>query len=334
MASYIRRRKFLATLGSAAAAWPLAARAQQPAMPVVGYMSGLSPEAQPRLLAAFRQGLSETGYTEEHNIKIEYRWAEHRYDRLPEMAADLVRRQVAVIAATTTPAALAAKAATAAIPIVFETGADPIRLGLVASLNRPGGNITGVTQLNEQVAPKRLELLHELVPTASVIALLVNPIGPALAEGFARSLQAAAPGLGLQVHVLHASTERDFDAVFANLIQLPAGGLVIGPDPFLVSRSARIAALTVRHAVPAVFETREFVAAGGLASYGGSFTDTYRLAGVYVARILKGAKPADLPVQQGTKVELFLKPQDREGARHHRPAGTVRPRGRGDRMTK
>jgi len=199
------------------------------------------------------------------------------------MAADLVRRQVAVIAATSTPAAVAAKAATAVIPIVFETAGDPIRLGLVASLNRPGGNITGVTQLNEEVAPKRLELLHELVPTASVIALLVNPTDPVLAEANTRNLQTAARAFGLQAHVLHASTERDFDAVFASLLQLRAGGLVIGPDSFLLGRSAQLAALTVRHAVPTVFEGREFVAAGGLASYGGNQTDSYRLAGVYAA---------------------------------------------------
>ncbi len=222
------------------------------------------------------------------------------------MAADLVRRQVTVITAITTPAALAAKAATAVIPIVFQTGGDPIKLGLVTSLNRPGGNMTGLTQLNDEVGPKRLELVHELVPTASVIALLVNPTDPALAEANTRSVRAAAHALGLQLHVLHASTERDFDAVFANMIQLQAGGLVIGPDLFFVSRSEQLAALTVRHAVPAVFETREFVAGGGLMSYGGNQPDAYRLVGVYAARILKGAKPGELPVQQGTKVELFL----------------------------
>jgi len=211
-----------------------------------------------------------------------------------------------VIAATSTPAALAAKAATTTIPIIFETGGDPIRLGLVASLNRPGGNITGVTQLNEEIAPKRLELLHELVPTASVIGLLVNPTDPALADTSTRNLQAAAHALGLQLHVLHASTERDFDAVFANLSQLRAGGLVIGPDTFLVTRSERLAKLALEHALPAVFEFREFVAAGGLMSYGGSTTDAYRMAGVYAARILKGEKPSELPVQQGTKIELFL----------------------------
>ena len=301
----VRRRDFIFALG-AAAAWPLAARAQQPAMPVIGFMNAGSPEARAGVLAAFRQGLRETGYIEDQNVKIEYRWGENRYDRLPGMAAELVRRQVAVIAATSTPAALAAKAATTTIPIIFETGGDPIRLGLVASLNRPGGNITGVTQLNEEIAPKRLELLHELVPTASVIGLLVNPTDPALADTSTRNLQAAAHALGLQLHVLHASTERDFDAVFANLIQLRAGGLVIGPDTFLVTRSERLAKLALEHALPAVFEFREFVAAGGLMSYGGSTTDAYRMAGVYAARILKGEKPSELPVQQGTKIELFL----------------------------
>jgi len=222
------------------------------------------------------------------------------------LAADLVQRQVAVIATTTTPAALAAKAATATIPIVFELGGDPVRLGLVASLNRPGGNITGVTQLSTQVAPKRLELLHELIPTASVIALLVDPTDPTNAESVSRALQVAARSFGLEVHVLTASTERDFDAVFAKVIQLHAGGLVIGSHAFFTSRSEQLAALAVRHAVPTVYAYREFVAAGGLASYGGSVTDAYRLAGVYAARILKGEKPSELPVQQVTKVELFL----------------------------
>ncbi len=233
-------------------------------------------------------------------------WAEGRTDRLPAMVADLVQRQVTVIAATSTPAALAAKAATTTIPIVFETGGDPITLGLVASLSRPGGNVTGVTQLNVEVAPKRLELLHELVPTASVIALLINPTNPALAEPVSRASQAAAHALGLDLHVLNASTERDFDGVFASVIQLRAGGLVIGSDAFFTSRREQLAALAVRHAVPTVYENRGFVAAGGLASYSGSIADAYRLAGVYAARILKGEKPGELPVQQSTKVEMFL----------------------------
>jgi len=258
------------------------------------------------MVAAFRRGLQESGYVEGGNVAIEYRWADNQIDRLPALAADLVHRQVTVIAATTTPAALAAKAATTTIPIVFEMGGDPIRLGLVVSLNRPGGNVTGVTNLNAEVAPKRVELLHELVPTASVIALLVNPTNPGLAEPVSRASQAAAHTLGLHLHVLNASTEHDFDAVFAKLIQLRAGGLVIGPDAFFAARSEQLAALAVRHAVPAVFENREFVAAGGLVGYTGSIADAYHLVGVYAARILKGEKPGELPVQRSTKVEMFL----------------------------
>src|SRR5262245_32388892 len=306
MASHIGRRKFLATLlGGTAVAWPLAARAQQPAMPVIGLLTSRAPNDAPQLLAAFRQGLEDANFAEGQNVAIEYRFAENKSERLPALAADLVRRQVTAIVATTTPAALAAKAATTTIPIVFETGGDPVQLGLVASLNRPGGNITGVTSLSVELGPKRLELLHELVPTATVMALLVDPSDPALVEAHTRNMQAAAHALGLQLHVLHASTERDFNAVFANLIQLRAGGLVIGTHAFFTARMEQLAALAVRHAVPTVYLYREFVAAGGLASYG-AVTDAYRLAGVYAARILKGAKPSELPVQQGTKVELFL----------------------------
>jgi putative ABC transport system substrate-binding protein len=302
----MRRREFIALVGGAAAAWPLAARAQQSAMPVIGFLTSRASGDAPHLLAAFRQGLKDTGFVEGQNVTIEYRFAENRSERLPALAADLVQRQVAVIATTTTPATLAAKAATATIPIVFELGGDPVRLGLVASLNRPGGNVTGVTQLSTQVAPKRLELLHELIPTASVIALLVDPTDPTNAESVSRAFQVAARSFGLEVHVLTASTERDFDAVFAKLIEFRAGGLVIGSHAFFTSRSEQLAALAVRHAVPTVYAYREFVAAGGLASYGGSVTDAYRLAGVYAARILKGEKPSELPVQQVTKVELFL----------------------------
>ena len=301
----LRRRRFLTLLGGAAT-WPLAARAQQPAMPVVGFLNVASTDGYRPMVTAFRQGLQESGYVEGRNVAIEFRWAEGRSDRLPAMAADLVHRQVTVIAATTTPAALAAKAATTTIPIVFEMGGDPIRLGLVASFNRPGGNVTGVTQLNTEVTPKRLELLHELLPTATVIALLVNPTDPALAGVVLRASQAAAQTFGLGLRVLNASTESDFDGVFAKVIQLRTGGLVIGSDAFFTSRAEQLAALALRHAVPTVFQTRDFVAAGGLVSYSGAITDAYRLAGGYTARILKGDKPGELPVQQVTKVEMFL----------------------------
>jgi len=302
----MRRREFITLLGGAAVAWPLAARAQQLAMPVVGFLNVASPQGYARPLAAFLKGLGETGYVDGRNVAIEYRWGEGHSDRLPAMVADLVHRQVAVIAATSTAGALAAKAATTTIPIVFETASDPIRLGLVASLNRPGGNVTGVTQTNVEVAPKRLELLHELLPAASVMALLVYPANPALAEANTKELQVAARTLGLELHVLNASTERDFDGVFAKLVELRAGGLVIGSDPFFTSRSEQLAALTVRHAVPAIYAWREFAVAGGLLSYGANVTEAYRLAGNYTGRVLKGDKPADLPVQQVTKVELVI----------------------------
>jgi putative ABC transport system substrate-binding protein len=298
------RRQFIALLG-AATAWPLAARAQQPAMPVIGFLGSRASGDDPHLLAAFRRGLKEAGYIEGQNVAIEYRFAENQYDRLPGLAADLVRRQVAVIAANG-PAAQMAKAATATIPIVFTAGFDPVEVGLVASLNHPGANITGVSILDVELGPKRLELLHELVPTATSFAVLVNPSDPARAETIARDLQAAARTLGLQLHVLHASTDRDFDTVFASLVQLRAGGLVIGGEPFFNSRSEQLGALTMRHAVPTIYQFRAFAAAGGLVSYGGSLTDAYRLAGGYSGRILKGEKPADLPVQQATKFELII----------------------------
>ena len=301
----MHRRDFIKVAAGSAVAWPLAARAQQPTLPVVGFLNAASAKGYAPQLSAFLKGLSEAGYVDGQNVAIEYHWAEGRSDRLPAMVADLVHRQVAVIAATSTPAAIAAKAATTTIPIVFELGSDPVRLGLVASLNRPGGNVTGVTNANVGIAPKRLQLLHELVPTASVIALLVNPANPALAETNTKEAQAAARALGLELHVLNASTEGDFDEVFAKLIQLRAGGLVVGPDPFFSSRSKQLAALTVRHAVPTIYENREFAVAGGLLSYG-DFTDAYRLTGNYTGRVLKGEKPADLPVQQVTKVELYI----------------------------
>jgi putative tryptophan/tyrosine transport system substrate-binding protein len=303
----MNKREFITLLGGAAAAWPLAARAQQPGMPVIGFLGSASPDAWAGRLLAFRQGLSEIGYVDGKNVAIEYRWAEGQNDRLPAMAADLVRRQVAVIATPgSTPAALAAQAATTTIPIVFSIGGDPVQFGLVASLNRPGGNLTGGTFLSIEVGPKRLELLHELVPMATVVGLLVNPTNPNLAEPTTKNLRAAAHTLGLQLHILNASTDRDFDTVFATLIQLQLGALVIGADPFFSSRLEQLAALTVRHAVPTVYQSREFTAAGGLMSYGASFTDTFRTAGVYTGRILKGDKPADLPVQQVVKVELII----------------------------
>jgi putative ABC transport system substrate-binding protein len=303
----VRRREFLGLLGGAAAAWPLAGRAQQPVLPVIGLLSSASPDLYADRLRAFGQGLKEAGYVEGQNVAIEYRWAQGRNDRLPVLAAELVHRPVAVIAAAGgTPSALAAKAATATIPIVFGVAADPVEVGLVASLNRPGGNLTGVTNLNIEVGPKRLELAHALVPAATIIALLVNPTSPALAETYARDLQAAASTLGLRLHVLHASTERDFDTVFASLVQLRAGALVIGPDTFFYARSEQLGALTLRHAIPTIFQSREFAAAGGLMSYGSSGTEFYRLVGIYAGRILKGEKPGDLPVQQSTKVELII----------------------------
>jgi putative ABC transport system substrate-binding protein len=300
----MRRRDFIMLLGGATGAWPVAALAQQPAMPVVGFLNSASAGQYALSAAAFRQGLSEVGYVEGRNVAIEYRWAENHYDRLPGLAADLVRRQVAVIAANT-PAALPAKAATTAIPIVFLTAADPVEAGLVASLNRPGGNLTGFSILNVELGPKRLELLRELVPTLSVVALLINPTHPA-AETASKDLQAAARTLGLKFHILHAGTEQDFDKVFATLAQLRAGALLIAADAFFVSRSEQLAALTVRHAMPAISLSREFAVAGGLMSYGSSTTDAYRQIGVYVGRILKGEKPVDLPVQQITKVELII----------------------------
>jgi putative ABC transport system substrate-binding protein len=275
-------------------------------MSVVGYLSSGSANGFATRLAAFRQGLQETGYSEGHSVAIEYRWAEGHNDRLPTLAAELVRRSVSVIAAIGGPApALAAKSATAIIPIVFEMGADPVASGLVASLNRPDGNITGATSLNEEVGPKRLEILREFVVKAKTIALLVNPTNPN-AEVVTRKLQAAARTLGVELHVLHASSEDDFDVVFAKMIQLRIGGHVSSNDPFFVSRSEQLVDLSLRHALPAIFQSREFAAAGGLVSYGGSVTEAHRQAGIYAGRIIKGEKPADLPVQQVTKTELVI----------------------------
>jgi ABC-type uncharacterized transport system substrate-binding protein len=299
------RREFITLIGGATA-WPLTARAQQTAMPVIGFLNGGTAEGYAAMAAAFRQGLNEAGYIEGRNVAIEYRWAGGQYDRLPSLAADLVQQKVTVIAATTTPATLAAKAATSTVPIVFTTGGDPVQLGLVASLNRPGGNLTGVTNLNVEVVPKRLELARELFPGATTFALLVNPVNP-VAATVSKDLEAIADTLGVRLHVLHARTEADFEAAFAMAMQLRAAALVItAADPWFGSHAAQLGALALRHSVPTIYQYREFAAAGGLMSYGGYTTDTYRLGGVYTGRILKGEKPADLPVVQSTKVELIL----------------------------
>jgi putative tryptophan/tyrosine transport system substrate-binding protein len=300
----MRRRKFIALLGGAAAAWPLAARAQQPSMPVIGFLHSVSADLYADQVRGFHHGLGEKGYAEGRNVLIEYRWAGDQYDRLPALAADLVHREVSVIV-TNAPGALPAKAATTTIPIVFVTGVDPVAIGLVGSLARPDGNVTGVTTLNVEVVPKRLELLHEMVPAIPVIAALVNPTNPNAAN-VSNELRVAAGKLGIKLHILHASTEADFDGVFASLVQLRASGLVIATDPFLIGRSVQLAALTTRHAVPSIFQFRPFARAGGLMSYGGDSVELYRQIGIYAGRILRGEKPADLPVQQATKVELVI----------------------------
>jgi putative ABC transport system substrate-binding protein len=300
----MRRRDFITLLGGIVA-WPVAARAQQGALPVIGWLNSGWPDQYVDRLRAFRQGLSETGHVDGRSMAIEYRWAEDQYDRLPELAADLVRRQVAVIATNSPAVAQAAKGATTTIPIVFSIGSDPVRNGLVVSLNRPGGNLTGITYLGVELGPKVLELLHEAAPTPTV-GLLINPGNPELAEPIAKDLQAAAHTLGVELHVLTARTEHDFDPVFAALSELRVGALVIGPDPLFGSRTERLAALTLRHALPAIYFDRLFATAGGLMSYGGSLTDAWHLAGGYAGRILNGDKPADLPVQQSAKIELVI----------------------------
>jgi putative ABC transport system substrate-binding protein len=303
----MRRREFITLLGGTAT-WPLAARAQQgERMPVIGFLGGTSPEVYADRLRAFHQGLKEAGYVEGRNVEIEYLWAEGRNDLLPALAAQLARGQVAVIvAAGGTPSAFAAKAATATIPIIFGVAVDPVELGLVASLNQPGGNLTGVTNLNVEVGPKRLELLRELLPSATLIAVLVNPSNPTIGEPFVRDLEAAAHTLRFKLLVLHASTERDLDTVFATLLQQRADALVISPDQFLTTRIEQLAQLTLRHGIPAISQLRQFATAGGLTSYGSSETEYYRPVGVYTGRILNGEKPGDLPVLRSSKVELII----------------------------
>jgi putative ABC transport system substrate-binding protein len=301
----MKRREFITLLGGAVAALPRAAGAQQSGLPVIGFLSTGSPDKFADQMRAFHQSLSEAGYVEGRNVTIEYRWARSEYDRLQALAVDLVRRQVTVLTTVSIYAAQAAMAATATIPVVFYIAIDPVEQGYVASLNRPGGNLTGVSNLNVELGPKRLELLHELVPTDRPIALLLNPTNPN-AQILSRNLREAGRTLGQQVHVLHVNDERHINATFAMLDQMRAGGLVIGTDPFFVAHVEQLATLALRHAVPTISQYREFVTAGGLMSYGASLSDGFRLLGVYTGRILKGEKPADLPVQQATKAELII----------------------------
>jgi putative ABC transport system substrate-binding protein len=302
----MRRRDFIKVVAGSVAAWPLAARGQETSVPAVGYLDPGNRAVNAELIVAFRTGLAEEGYIERRNVTIEYRWAEAQYGRLQELAADLVARKVAVIAATNgIPTALAAKAATTTIPIVFFVGVDPVKFGIVPNLKQPGGNITGVIGLGTELGPKRLEILNTLRPTAKLFAVLVNPLNPA-AMPQSMELEAAGNTLGLRVEVQRASTDHDLETAFAALAQMGAGGVVIGADGFMNSRIDQIAALALRYSIPTVYQYRSFVAAGGLMSYGGSISEAYRLVGTYAGRILKGEKPADLPVQQSTKVELFI----------------------------
>jgi putative ABC transport system substrate-binding protein len=301
----MRRRDFITLLGGAAVTWPLAARAQQAAMPVIGWLSPGSREADQFRLAMFERGLAETAHVVGKNVALEYRWAEDRHDRLPTLVAELIQRRVSVIAAAGTVASRVAKAATSTVPIVFLMGIDPVAIGLVASIARPGGNVTGITDLTAEIGPKQLEILHELAPAARRIALLVNPDNPN-SEPLARVLPAAAHILGLEIHVLHASGERDLDAVFARMRELRIEGLVIGVDPLFNSQSVHLAKLATDHSLPSIHVLRQFVTAGGLASYGGGSLEAYRQVGAYCGRVLKGEKPADLPVQQVTKFNLVI----------------------------
>ena len=301
----MRRRSFI-TLLTGAAAWPSAMRAQQTAMPVIGFLGGESPDLFAGRLRAFRQGLDQGGFVEGRNVAIEYRWARGEYERLPVLAADLVRQSVTVMVATQTPTLLAAKAATTIIPIVFLTGSDPVEVGLVASLSRPGGNMTGVANLTVEIGAKQLEFLHELVPAATLIALLVNPANPVLADTLSRDLQTAARAMRQQILVVSASTESDVETAFTTLVEQRVSGLVVGNDPFFNARPDQLVALAAGHAVPAIYPYREFAVAGGLMSYGSNLADTYGLVGVYTGQILKGEKPANLPVQQPTASELAI----------------------------
>jgi putative ABC transport system substrate-binding protein len=299
----LRRREFITLVGGAAAAWPLAARAQQAAMPMIGFLNSTSPGPHAPMVAAFRQGLGETGHVEGRNLAIEYRWAEGQYDRLPALAADLIGRQVSVLAATSSPAALAVP--TTKIPIFFTIGNDPVKLGLVSSLNRPGGNVTGSTFFNNTLGPKRLQILRELAPNADVIAMLVNPSNPNT-ESDTAQMHLAARSLGVQVVVVAASNERDFDVAFARLVEQRVAALIVNSDPFFYSQRGLLTALAARHALPAIYEVREFTAAGGLVSYGTSLPDAYRQAGIYVGRILRGESAGDLPIHQPVKFEFAI----------------------------
>jgi len=301
----VKRREFITLLGGAAAAWPLAARAQQPTMPVIGFLNSGTREGFAQFLAAFHQSLNQAGFVEGRNVAIEYRWAEGEYDRLPALAADLVHRRVTVMAATTTPAALAAKAATSVIPIVFTSAADPVTAGLVASLSRPGGNATGVTNYLTDLGAKRLELLHEVVPKATTIGMLVNPNYPDI-ELQRRDVEEAARKFGQQVHVGNAARVDDFDRVLATLVRLNASALLVTADAVFLSRRDRLVGLVAHYALPAIYSQRDFVAVGGLMSYAANVTDGYRQAGIYVGRVLKGAVPADLPVVQPSKFDFFV----------------------------